>query len=206
VTLAPKIFVSYRRDDAPGSAGRLYDRLADAFPREAIFMDVDAMVPGVDFVREIDEAVIACDVLLAVIGRNWHGTAASDGVRRIDNPDDFVRIEIASALQHGIRVVPVLVDGAQMPAADDLPDDLKPLARRHAVEISHMRFAADAERLVRPPPWPRSLAQASPEASHSCASSVPLSPYSLSLLPARWRICGRSLAQVTGWSARVPLP
>jgi hypothetical protein len=145
----PKIFISYRRDDAPGSAGRLYDRLADSFPRDGLFMDVDAMVPGVDFVRELDEAVADCDVLLAVIGRRWLEAATPDGKRRLDDPHDFVRIEIETALGSGVRVIPVLVDGAQMPAAEALPQPLQPLARRHAVEISHSRFASDAERLVR---------------------------------------------------------
>ena len=149
MTPTPKIFISYRRDDAPGSAGRLYDRLADSFPREALFMDVDAMVPGVDFVRELDDAVQGCDVLLAVIGRHWLDAATPGGERRLDDPEDFVRIEVETALRQGVRVIPVLVDGAEMPAAEELPEPLKPLARRHAVEISHSRFASDADRLVR---------------------------------------------------------
>ncbi len=149
MTPSPKIFISYRRDDAPGSTGRLYDRLADSFPREALFMDVDAMVPGVDFVRELDDAVQGCDVLLAVIGRHWLDAATPSGVRRLDDPEDFVRVEVQTALKQGIRVIPVLVDGAQMPAAEELPEPLRPLARRHAVEISHSRFASDADRLVR---------------------------------------------------------
>ena len=149
MTPSPKIFISYRRDDAPGSAGRLYDRLADSFPREALFMDVDAMVPGVDFVRELDDAVQDCDVLLAVIGRRWLDATSPSGARRLDDPEDFVRVEVETALKQRIRVIPVLVDGAQMPAAEELPEPLKPLARRHAVEISHSRFASDADRLVR---------------------------------------------------------
>ncbi len=149
ITPIPKIFISYRRDDAPGSAGRLYDRLADSFPREALFMDVDAMVPGIDFVRELDDAVQGCNVLLAVIGRRWLDASTPGGLRRLDDPEDFVRIEVETALKQEIRVIPVLVDGAQMPAAEELPEPLKPLARRHAVEISHSRFASDADRLVR---------------------------------------------------------
>lgn len=149
MTTTPNIFINYRRDDSPASAGRLYDRLADMFPHDTLFMDVDAMVPGVDFVRELDEAVLRCDVLLAIIGRNWLNATSPDGARRLENPEDFVRIEIATALRHGIRVIPVLVDGAQMPLVTDLPDDIKAMARRHAVELSHIRFASDAERLVR---------------------------------------------------------
>ncbi|MGI9414245.1 MAG: toll/interleukin-1 receptor domain-containing protein, partial [Hyphomicrobiales bacterium] len=147
--MTPKVFISYRRDDAPGSAGRLYDQLAETLPGDNIFMDVDAIVPGVDFVQALDDALAGCDVLLAIIGANWLDARDSDGARRLDSPDDFVRIEIATALSHDVRVVPVLVDGATMPAAADLPDTLQPLARRHAVEISHMRFAMDTDRLAR---------------------------------------------------------
>ena len=146
---APKVFISYRRDDAPGSTGRLYDRLAETFSTANVFMDVDAIVPGVDFVLALDDALKRCDVLLAIIGKNWLEARSDDGERRLDSAEDFVRIEIATALGHGIRVVPVLVDGAEMPPAADLPDVLKPLARRHAVELSHMRFAMDADRLAR---------------------------------------------------------
>lgn len=145
----PKIFISYRRDDAPGSTGRLYDRLAETFSAEHVFIDVDAIVPGVDFVLALDDALKDCDVLLAIIGKNWLDSRNSDGRRRLESPDDFVRIEIATALGHDIRVVPVLVDGAEMPAATDLPDVLQPLTRRHAVELSHMRFAMDTDRLAR---------------------------------------------------------
>ncbi len=129
-------------------------------------MDVDTMVPGVDFVSELDEAVLGCNVLLAIIGRNWLSTTSPDGRRRIENPEDFVRIEIATALRHDIRVIPVLVDGAQMPVADDLTDELKPMARRHAVELSHSRFTADSERLA------QSLQHAS-QAAHVAVVAVP---------------------------------
>jgi hypothetical protein len=145
----PRIFISYRRQDSSGSAGRLYDRLAQDIPAENLFIDVDAIAPGVDFVEEIARRVQACDVLLAVIGRGWHNAADKDGRRRIDDPADFVRIEIASALRGDIRVIPVLVDGAAMPLAEHLPEDLQALVRRNAVELSHHRFAADVGRLVR---------------------------------------------------------
>jgi len=145
----PKIFISYRRDDAPGSTGRLYDRLAEAFSTDNVFIDVDAIVPGVDFVQALDDALRDCDVLLAIIGKNWLEARSDDGKRRLESSDDFVRVEIATALGHDIRVVPVLVDGAQMPASTDLPEDLQSLTRRHAVELSHMRFATDTDRLAR---------------------------------------------------------
>ena len=146
--MSPRIFISYRREDSQGSTGRLYDRLSQAFTPDMIFMDVDTMVPGADFVRELNEAVLNCDVLLAIIGGGWLDATTADGGRRIEDGDDFVRIEITTALHHGIRVIPVLVDGAQMPAADELPGELKPLARRHAVEISHPRFMSDVDRLI----------------------------------------------------------
>ena len=145
----PKIFISYRRDDAPGSTGRLYDRLAETFTTDNVFIDVDAILPGVDFVQALDNALKDCDVLLAIIGKNWLEARGSDGQRRLEDPEDFVRIEIATALGHDIRVIPVLVDGAEIPSATDLPDMLQPLTRRHAVELSHRRFAADTDLLVR---------------------------------------------------------
>ncbi len=205
MTPSPKIFISYRRDDAPGSTGRLYDRLADSFPREALFMDVDAMVPGVDFVRELDEAVQDCDVLLAVIGRHWLDAAAPSGARRLDDPEDFVRIEVETALKQRIRVIPVLVDGAQMPAAEELPEPLKPLARRHAVEISHSRFASDADRLVRAfgmdetaasPPAQTQPLQAAPQAQAVPRAATDLNAVT-SAPVSRWRVAG---AAFTVWA------
>jgi hypothetical protein len=90
----------------------------------------------------------SCDVLIAVIGKRWLTSSEGEGNRRLDNPDDFVRLEVATALKRNIRVIPVLVDGASMPPARDLPDDLKSLVRRNAVEVSHTRFSADSERLI----------------------------------------------------------
>jgi formylglycine-generating enzyme required for sulfatase activity len=142
------IFISYRRDDAPHLAGRLYDRLSARFPKDQIFIDVDNLDPGVDFVEAIEQSVGACDVLIAVIGRRWLISSEAEGSRRLDNPDDFVRLEIATALKRNIRVIPVLEDDASMPRASDLPDDLKALVRRNAVEVSYTRFSADSERLI----------------------------------------------------------
>jgi TIR domain/Sulfatase-modifying factor enzyme 1 len=142
------IFISYRRDDAPHLAGRLYDRLSARFPKDHIFIDVDNLYAGVDFVEAIEQSVGACDVLIAVIGRRWLISSEAEGSRRLDNPDDFVRLEIATALKRNIRVIPVLEDDASMPRASDLPDDLKALVRRNAVEVSYARFSADSERLI----------------------------------------------------------
>jgi hypothetical protein len=142
-----KIFISYRRDDSSAWAGRLYDRLGNHFASNQIFMDVD-LDAGIDFVEAITESVGSCDVLIAVVGKRWLTAADEDGRRRLDNPADFVRTEIVTALKRGIRVIPVLVDGASMPRSRDLPDDLKSFARRNALEVSHNRFRADSERLI----------------------------------------------------------
>jgi hypothetical protein len=146
--MSPRVFINYRREDSPGSAGRHYDHLAEEIPAEHLFMDVDAIAPGVDFVSEIERAVKSCDVLLVIIGRSWLTAADRQGKRRLDDPDDFVRLEIATALKHGVRMIPVLVDGATMPAAADLPRDIQTLVRRNAVEISHQRFATDTRHLA----------------------------------------------------------
>jgi len=142
------VFLSYRRDDAAGHAGRLYDRLVARFGRESVFMDLDSIGPGVDWVDRIDQAVGASDVMLAVIGRHWLTETKPDGGRRLDDPGDVVRTEIAAALARGLTVVPVLVQGAPMPAAQDLPGDLAPLARRNAVELADAGWHADVEGLL----------------------------------------------------------
>jgi hypothetical protein len=144
----PRVFINYRREDSPGSAGRLYDHLAEEIPAEHLFMDVDAIAPGVDFVNEIERAVKSCDVLLVIIGRSWLTAVDRQGKRRLDDPDDFVRLEIATALKHDVRLIPVLVDGATMPAVGDIPRDIQALVRRNAVEISHQRFATDSRHLA----------------------------------------------------------
>lgn len=142
------IFINYRRDDAPGVAGRLFDHLAPKFSRRGIFMDVDAMKPGMDFTKQLDAQVSQCHVLLAVIGPHWLDAKDHEGKRRLDSDNDYVRIELASALKRDIPVIPVLVDGAVMPSEDGLPDDLKPLVRRHALELRHTRFNADADAIM----------------------------------------------------------
>jgi hypothetical protein len=142
------IFINYRRDDAPGVAGRLFDHLAPKFSRNRLFMDVDAMKPGRDFVEQLDTQVSQCNVLLAIIGHHWLDAKDHDGNRRLDSEGDYVRIELASALKRDIPVIPVLVDGALMPSQDSLPADLKPLTRRHALELRHTRFNADADAIM----------------------------------------------------------
>lgn len=143
------IFISYRREDAAGHAGRLFDRLKARFGPAAVFMDVEGIDAGVDFVERIDAAVGSCDVLLAVIGRHWLDARNADGARRLDDPRDFVRLETGAALARGIRVIPVLVEGAAMPTQEALPEALRPLARRQAVELRDSRWDADVEHLLR---------------------------------------------------------
>ena len=146
--MAGKIFINYRRDDSISTAGRLHDRLAQTFGRENLFMDVDHIPAGVDFVDYLPSQVAACDVFLAVIGPNWLDAKDDDGRRRFDNPNDYVAVEIAAALARNIRVIPVLIDGARTPKADKLPDSIKPLVRRNAVEVRNTNFSHDAESLI----------------------------------------------------------
>jgi hypothetical protein len=142
------IFISYRREDSAGYTGRLYDRLATHFGADRVFMDVEGIEPGVDFVDAIGRAVGSCEVLIVIIGKEWLATDR-EGKSRLDDPGDFVRIETAAALVRGIRVVPVLVEGASMPRADQLPTPLAPLARRQAIELTHKQWDATTGELIR---------------------------------------------------------
>jgi hypothetical protein len=143
-----RVFISYRRQESSGLAGRLYDRLAARFGDDQVFMDVDTIALGVDFAEVITQAVSSCEVLLAVIGPRWLSATDEDGRRRLDDPDDLVRLEIAAALERDIRVIPILVEGAVMPRRQQLPEALAGLARRNALFLRHESFRADAERLL----------------------------------------------------------
>jgi hypothetical protein len=146
-TRRPKIFISYRRDDSEADTDFLYEQLVRYFGTDHVFMDIDNIPVGRDFVEVIESAVSSCDVLIAVIGKQW--LAISDGEkRRIDNSDDFVRLEIAAALRQNIIVIPLLVRGAPIPRQNELPDDLKSMARRHAFVISRVRRREDVEQLM----------------------------------------------------------
>lgn len=148
VSVMSRIFISYRREDSAGYAGRLFSDLRNNFGQEAIFMDVaGAIEPGLDFVDVIEGAVGSCDALVVMIGPDWQRLL--DDRKSLEDSDDFVRIETATALRRKIRVVPVLVRDASMPAAEQLPDDLKPLARRQAIELSDTRWDYDVSNLVR---------------------------------------------------------
>lgn len=143
-----KIFISYRREDASAYAGRLFDRLSAHFGRESVFIDVDTIAIGADFVDTIDEQVGSCDVLIALIGKRWLSCHDSEDRPRLSDPKDFVRLEIASALKRNVVVIPTLVDGAAMPGEGALPEPLKALARRNAFQIDHTRFHQDAGHLI----------------------------------------------------------
>ena len=145
---AKGIFISYRRADSEGQSGRLYDDLVAAFGKDRVFFDVSGIKPGQDFRLAIDDQVASCSVLLAVIGKDWLQAADTSGRTRLDDPHDYVRIEISSALKRNIPVVPVLVRGAIMPGSSELPEDLVNLSYRNAVELSHGRWASDVQILV----------------------------------------------------------
>ena len=137
------IFLSYRRDDTAGYSGRLADALRDSFGEDVVFLDVDAIAPGSDFVRAMTSAVENADVVLAVIGRRWLTARNSARRRRIDDPDDYVRLEITVALERDRKIIPVLVDGARLPRPQDLPEPMKPLLRHNAIELSDNRWGYD---------------------------------------------------------------
>ena len=142
------IFISYRREDTGGYAGRIFDRLSQLLGRERVFMDIDTIEPGIDFADAIQQTVSACNILLVLIGPAWLRSTDVSGHRRLDDPEDLVRLEIATALERAIRIIPVLVEETKMPDADDLPEPLKRLTRRNAIQISNTRWAYNIERII----------------------------------------------------------
>jgi TIR domain len=146
--MAGKIFINYRREDSIAIAGRLRDRLAETFGPDNLFMDVDNIPVGINFEEYLKSQVAACDVVLSVIGPNWLNAKGETDQRRLDKPDDFVAIELAAALARDILVIPVLVDGARMPKASELPASLKPFALRNAIQVRNTNFRSDAEQLI----------------------------------------------------------
>lgn len=144
----PKVFISYRREQTAGHAGRLHDAIATRFGEAHVFMDVD-LEPGIDFVQRIREAVGGSRVLLVIMGPGWATASGGDGDEpRIADPDDFVRIEVETALQRpDVTVIPLLVAGARMPDPDELPESVRPLTRRNALELSDLRWSYDVGRL-----------------------------------------------------------
>ena len=142
------IFISYRREDSAPYAGRIYDRLCAEFGADQVFMDVDDIAPGADFVAQIGAKVGGCDALIAVIGKNWLSARNAKGQLRFADPNDFVGLELSLALDRGVLIVPVLVGGAKVPNAEDLRGDLKPLAQRNALALNDNEFQRDVNDLV----------------------------------------------------------
>jgi TIR domain len=142
------IFISYRRDENAAHAGWIADTFQEHYGEDKVFRDIDSLEPGLDFLEAVERAIDSSEVLVAVIGRNWVTATDAAGRRRLENPDDYERMEIAAALQRNIRVVPLLVQGASMPSADELPDDLAPLARRNAFELHDTSWRDDVRRLT----------------------------------------------------------
>ena len=143
-----RVFLSYRRDDASGYAVGLYERLAERFGEDHVFMDLDTIRPGSDFASVIEEALETCDVLLSLVGRTWLTCTDKLGRRRLDDPDDFVRLELQGAHRRQIPVIPLLVQEVAMPATDDLPRTLAWFAGRQALGLSDRRWRADVRRLM----------------------------------------------------------
>lgn len=144
----PSLFLSYRRTDTGGYAGRLTDALEQRFGHGSVFHDVETIAPGTDFAVSIDQAIAQATVVLVLIGDGWLEARDASGARLLDRDDDFVRIEAATALSSGRTVLPLLVEGARMPTPDTLPPDLRRLARQQALELSDSRWAHDIDRLV----------------------------------------------------------
>lgn len=145
----PTTFISYRRDDAAGYAGRLHEALENRIGRNRVFRDVDTLEPGQDFIEAIESRLAECRVFLAMIGREWLDARDAAGRRRLDQPDDYVRLEIAKALsRREVRVIPVLIEGAAMPPVESLPDDLRALTRKQAVHLRDDAWDHDVDRLA----------------------------------------------------------
>ena len=142
------IFISYRRQDTAAYAGRIYDRLAAKYGEHNVFMDIDRIEPGQDFVDAINHSVAEAGVLLVLIGREWIKMTDKSGIPRLDNPEDFVRLEILAGLEQKTVIIPVLLADVEMPSAQALPAPLQPFARRNAIEISDSRFHSDVDRLI----------------------------------------------------------
>jgi len=145
---APKIFICYRREETAAYAGRLYDTVAERFGQENVFMDLD-LAPGIDFVDRITEAVGSCHVLLVVMGPRWATVQDEDGEMRIADPEDYVRLEVETALRRSdVILIPVLVGAAGMPDRQELPQEIRAITRRNALEVSDARWRYDVGRLT----------------------------------------------------------
>jgi hypothetical protein len=199
-----QVFVCYRREETAAHAGRVYDAMVSRYGERNVFMDVD-MEPGVDFVERITEVVSGCVALIVVMGPGWGTVEDEDGTRRIDDPDDFVRLEVEIGLRNGVHVIPALVHGARMPRREDLPPELQPLARRNALELSDGRWAYDVGRLLtaldeRVTDETELQAGTRPEPTESELNPQPLPPGPVP--PWRWVLEGALVAGLTSFAVR----
>lgn len=204
-TRPQRVFVSYRREESSAYAGRIYDAMVARFGEENVFMDVE-MPPGVDFVERIEEVLSGCAVLIVVIGPAWPDIADRDGRPRLHDPADFVRREVAAALRRSdVIVIPALVGGAAMPRNGQLPEDLHPLTRRNALELSDGRWRYDVSRLhgvldevVRPPsPQPRPSREPASRPGRQGALAAFGLPLAGALIAALAAFLGRWLGDLT---------
>jgi len=182
------IILSYRREDSAGVTGRIFDRLAQEFGTDRVFMDIDSMPAGVDFHEHLQQILADCGALLVVIGKSWRSQRKGQPARIMD-PDDWVRMEVETALERGIPVVPLLIDGATLPSRDQLPEPLWPLLRRNALPVDSGRdFHAQLSRLVRD--LRRQLGDAFPDeqGSNTPISQAVADPSGLAL---DWKAIGR---------------
>jgi tetratricopeptide (TPR) repeat protein len=179
-----RIFISYRREDTHAIAGRIRDHLRGIYGRDNVFYDIDAIPYGVDFLRHIERSIASCDAVLVIIGRRWLKASDKSGKRRLEDPADVVRFEIATALRREIPVVPVLVDGAAMPKASKLPENIARLSSRNGLEIRHdPDFHTDMDRLIGRLPTGSGLQpRVSPGPSRGVSASAPPDPATLT----RW--------------------
>jgi TIR domain len=200
------IFISYRRQDSEGEAGRLFDDLVTHFGERSVFMDVETIEVGRDFRKAIDDSVAGCGVLLAIIGPAWLGAQTESGQRRLDDANDFVRVETASALRRDIPVIPILVRAAKMPKAEHLPADLADIAYRNAVELTHARWKSDVQILVKALRSSLAVSSDRPDAAHPSsigldsivgADAKPTAPEAYSAVEQIGRLDPAALAGVT---------
>jgi TIR domain len=140
------IFISYRRADSAGHSGRIYDRLSSVFGAEHVFMDIDTIIPGEDFIQVIEKTISACDLIVAVVGPDW--TGGDDGGSRIFHPNDFVRLEIKHALDNKIPVIPVLINQARMPIAAELPEDIQGILDQPTILLNDKQWNSDVQKLL----------------------------------------------------------
>lgn len=206
-----KVFISYRREDAAGYARAIYEELTERFAADRIFMDVDAIEPGLPFDEVIRNAVGQCEALLVLIGARWLAPQP-DGKTRLEDERDFVRLEIAAALARNIRVIPVLLDGTPMPKEAELPEALRGLVWRNAIEVSNTRFNSDVDRLAQvlakllegpavasaPGVSPAEPAPAEPPRTTAAASRTP--PSATPVAPAPPRPSGANAIKISAGS------